>query len=251
MSSKHKLQFFKHIEDLYDIIGMLGLSLRFGCDFDEFKNLLVDVTERHHINPAFDTEFCKLDASNAFWMIGYNSEGEIVHTQAMKLLDLEGKKLSRHFKKCIADYRSHGLNLDVDKTEVHLSNEAGKIAGDVTYHGEVWVKAGRGGYRGGSLIVLLTRLMLLKALIRWSPDYFIGLQSPLTTCRGLGVREGYMRMEQRTLVWHPKNDDTPIEDWMVWMKNDEAEFNLRLPPSYIYDTFKKTTDPELAIANYG
>ncbi|MEM7290248.1 MAG: hypothetical protein AAF412_07780 [Pseudomonadota bacterium] len=106
------------------------------------------------------------------------------------------------------------------------------------------MKPGRGGYRSGSLVVLLTRLLLMKAMLRWSPDYMIGLQSPITSCRGLGIREGYMRTEQRTIVWYEQNGDC-IEDWMVWMSGEDARFNLRLPCGIFYSLFKRNTEPEL------
>jgi len=237
-------QFLTHVDDLYYLIGMLGVELRAGSDFQEFHDILDGVPDRHEINPAFNPKFSNLDEENAVWLIGHNKDGDVVHTQAMKLLNLENQTLSDHFSKNIANFVSEGYDFSLGKTEVYLSSEASKISGKVSYHGEVWMKPGRGGYRGGSLIVLLTRLMIIKTLLKWSPDYLIGLQAPLTSCRGLGVREGYMRAEQRTLVWHMANGEPPQEDWMVWMNGEEAEFNLRLPPQYIYETFKKSTDPD-------
>ena len=181
--------------------------------------------------------------------MGTNQDGEVIHTQAIKLLDLEGGTLETHFQKRIWDFRSHGYDFDKSKTKYALSPEASRIRGRVTYHGEVWTKPGRGGYRGGSLIVLLTRLFLMKALFKWSPDFLTGLQAPITTCRGLAVREGYMRTEQRTILWYEKNSEgPPQEDWMVWMSREDARFNLRLPPELFYQMFKKNTEPTLLIS---
>ena len=46
------------------------------------------------------------------------------------------------------------------------------------------------------LTILLTRLMILLAMLRWKPDFMIGLQSPTTAFKGLAaIREGY------TCIW--------------------------------------------------
>ena len=245
MQNPKTLKLFKYIYDLAELVRMLGLRLQTGNNFIEFRNMLDQVPDRHPVNPAFNPDICTLDESKAFWVIGYNADNEVVHTQAIKLLEMEGSSLAEHLESHTSDYRSEGYDFALEETEIYLSPEASQISGTVTYHGEVWIKAGKGGYRSGSLVTLLTRWMMLKALLEWTPDYMIGLQAPITTCRGLGIREGYMRTEQRTLVWHLKNGEPPIEDWMVWMTRDEAEFNLRLPPQYFYNMFKKSSDPSL------
>jgi len=237
----------RYTKELSKIISSLGIRLRYGSDFKELWSIPKHQPDRHPINPAFNPNYCNLHSGNAFWIMGLNSDGDIVHTQAIKLLDLKGSSLAQHFDEQVWDFRSYGYDFDRNRTEYFLSSEAMHIKGRVTYHGEVWMKPGRGGYRSGSLIVLLTRLFLMKAMLKWSPDYYIGLQAPMTTCRGLGIREGYMRTEQRTIVWYEKDSTEPIEDWMVWMTADDARFNLRVPPELFYSMFKKSTEPPLPI----
>lgn len=241
------LTLFKHINKLTEITSHLGIHLEYGSDFTKLWTSPRRQPDRHPVNPGFNPNFCDLNPQNAFWVMGFSPEGDLVHTQAIKLLDNQEGSLADHFEQNIWEFRTHGYNLDPKKTRYSLSPEAEQIRGRVTYHGEVWMKAGRGGYRGGSLIVLLTRLFLMKALLKWSPDYMIGLQSPLTSCRGLGIKEGYMRTEQRTILWYEKEVQEPMEDWMVWMSGEDARYNLRLQPELFYSMFKKNTEPELTL----
>ena len=81
--------------------------------------------------------------------------------------------------------------------------------------------------------------MLLKAYLKYLPDYMMGLQAPMTTFRGLASREGYMRSEQRSIVWALKDADAEQEDWLVWMNREEAEFNLRIPPRFFYELLEQ------------
>jgi len=248
MNKKSNFKNYHYIDVLSGLIYNLGISLEYGSDFSEFRNILLEQPDRNPVNPAFNPAYCDLGVENAFWLLGKNQEGEIIHTQAIKLLDLGNESLQSHFETHIWDFRSHGYDFDNARTQFFLSPEASRINGRVTYHGEAWIKPGRDGYRGGSLITLLTRLMLLKAFYEWMPDFFIGLQAPATSCRGLSIREGYMRAEQRSIIWHETTKGTPPqEDWMVWMSREEANFNLRIPPEYFYEMFKKNTDPELPI----
>jgi len=248
MNKVFDFSIYDYIENLSSLIYNLGISLEYGSDFSEFRNIPFKQPDRHPVNPAFNPAYCDLGADNAFWLLGKNQEGEIIHTQAIKILDLGNENLQRHFETHIWDFRTHGYDFDNARTQFFLSPEASRIHGCVTYHGEVWTKPGKGGYRGGSLITLLTRLMLLRALYKWSPDFFIGLQAPATSCRGLSIREGYMRAEQRSIIWHETaKGAVPQEDWMVWMSKEDAHFNLRIPAEYFYEMFKKNTDPELPI----
>ncbi len=228
------------INDFTDLAESFGISVEFGTDFSFFCSIPKRQPERHFINPIFDPRYSELDASNAFWMICRNSNREIVHTQAIKLLRLNEDYLDEYFRKNIWDLRPRGYHYDPSKTTWHLTPSSEKISGLVTYHGELWMKGGPNGFRGGCLTILLTRLMLLKAIARWSPDFMFGFQSPLTTSRGLAAREGYMRIEQRSILWYQYNCKEPMEDWLVWMNREEALFNLRLPAYFFYDLFEKT-----------
>jgi len=238
-------QLFNYTNRLTEIISILGVHLKYGGDFTEFRNCPMRQPERHPINPAFDPQYCDLNENNAFWMIGFNNNGEIVHTQAIKLLNLKTRPLQNYLDENFWDFRSVGYEFDKSRTQCSLSPCASRIKGRVTYHGELWMKSGDPRFRGGSLTVLLTRLFMMQAILRWNPDYLIGLQAPMITCRGLGIREGYMRAEQRTIAWYQEGFQEAMEDWMVWMSRDEALFNLRATPDTIYNMFKKETEPEL------
>ncbi len=239
MDDKHSLRLTRYVSDLTDYTKQSGIRLQYGHDFAWFRDTLKHQPLRHPINPAFDPDRCRLPDKSGLWIIGYDRNDNIVHTQAIKLLQLEGGTLEQHFQRRLWDFRSHGYDFDRQRCHWLLTPQARNISGTVTYHGELWLKGGPDGYRGGSLVVLLTRLMLLKALLRFSPDFMIGLQAPMTTFRGLSVREGYLRAEQRTIVWALRNSSHFEEDWLVWMSREEAEFNLRIPPSFFYEMFEQ------------
>ena len=238
---------FKPIESIGSAVGIVnsfGIQLQIGSDFEEFRRISEIQPLKPHVNPAFNPDYCDLANGDAFWMIGFTAAGEIVQTQAMKLIDVRESTLEKHLETNFHDFRSHGYDFDMDRSYWCLSNNAANITGRISYHGELWIKGGPNGFRGGCLATILTRLMLITGMQIWSPDYMIGLQSPMTSCRGLACREGYMQVEQRSMVWQEKNDNPPQEDWLVWMSREEAEFNLRLPPQMFYDLFESSRRPK-------
>ncbi len=221
------------------IADRLGVHLIYGSNFEDFRVLCESQPQKGTISPAFDPNLSQLDESNAIWIVGLGPGGEVVHTQTLKLIDLKQTTLRQHFTTSFQDYRIGGYNLDVANSRWYLTREAAAITGRFTYHGELWIKGGPDGFRGGCLATILTRLMLMMGLLHWSPHYMIGLQAALTTCRGLGIREGYMRAEQRSILWKHFDDETLFEEWMVWMSREEAEFNLRIPPNTFFKLLEK------------
>jgi len=238
MSNIESFSTIEYINACTDIAASLGIHLYSGTDFQLFRELSVKQPLKPHVNAAFDPACTEISSRNGFWVMGSDDSGEVVHSQAIKLLDLSGGNLSQHFKSKLRDFRSFGYNFDYPNCQSFLTPAASQISGSVSYHGELWIKGGPDGYRGGCVATILTRLMMIMSLHRWSPDYMIGLQSPMTSCRGLATREGYMHVEQRSIIWQRTDSPIVMEDWLVWMRRDEAKFNLRVPPSAFYELFE-------------
>ncbi|MEM9332914.1 MAG: hypothetical protein AAGA53_16455 [Pseudomonadota bacterium] len=179
---------------------------------------------------------------SVLWMAGYKEDGELVVTQAIKLVDLGTLNLQQYLERHIWEVHPFGFDPKVKETHCFLSKDCQEISGLITYHGELWLKGGPDGVRGGSLAVLVTRLLLLESLVRWSPDFLVGLQSPMTACRGLSIREGYMRLEQRSVLWYNQQNNDVLEGWIVWMSAEEAKFNLRVPAELFCDMFENNDE---------
>lgn len=231
-SQTNRLQ--DHLASIIRMAIGLGVFVRVGTDLEEFRSICHKTPSKSAVGPAFDTSEVDILPSDAMWITGHLANGEIVHTQAMKVINLGQSTLQQHFREHLSDFRIGGFQIDVPNTPWRLTPEASEISGLITYHGELWLKGGPDGIRGGCLATILSRLMLIMGLLRWSPDYLIGIQAALTSCRGLAAREGYMRTEQRVVEWNRGPSLDPIEGWLVWMTKKEAEFNLDVPPESFY-----------------
>ena len=239
---KNKLCYIQNLQDIEAICASRGLRLEIGTDIQYFRDLCSSELEKGAIGPGFDPDEIHIPENNILWMVAYRGESELVHTQAIRLIDLEGDNLQQHLERDLADYRIGGLALDIPGSRFRLSPQARRISGKVTYHGELWLKGGVNGVRGGCLATLFSRYLMITALLKWQPDNMIGIQQAKISCRGLAAREGYLRTEQRSFEWKRRDDGSFIEGWLVWMNREEAEFNLDQPPQ----TFVEMLDPKPA-----
>lgn len=227
------------------LIEHLGVRLQTGSDFEVFNFLVSDSERETPLDPIFRSIESDIDDVEGTWLIGRNHKDEIVQTQAMRSLSMACETLEGFMSTRLDELRPGGQRVDLFKTSWRLSKAAGRISGRVFYHGGLWI---RKDFRGGSLACLLTRYMIAKTILEHEPDYLIGLQSPFTSCRGLSAREGYMHLEQRCIQWKFLDHDNLLEDWLVWMSREDAEFNLTIPPDEFFALFEKQTQSALKTA---
>ncbi len=222
-------------DSIIRIIEKLGLTLKSGRNLQEFKSIVDGQPARHPIASMFH-QTCESDqVDDVLWLAGFSKSGELVHTQAIKLFDIGQLSLEAFLHNQVWNIFPPGYSPDYTKRKFHLSDDAKKMRGKIVYHGEIWLKD---QYRGGALSVLLSRLMLIWSVILWRPDYILGFQLPITSMKGLAVRESYMRMEQRSLVMFNEQTEAFFEAWLVWMNQSEAVFNLKLPAEFIAELFE-------------
>lgn len=228
----------RNIETAEALLAQRGLTLHTGTCFEEFKRLSKRQASRPPVNPSFDVDAPEGQSIDGFWLAGYNAQDELVHSQAIKYVDLGGNSLHDHLCEGGDQYRIAGYDLDMSRAQVTLTEEARGINGRFAYHGELWSQSGQGGLRGDGTLPLLSRIMLLKTLAHGAPEHILGFISPTNACRGLAARLGYVHLEQRSVVYPRVGSDETLEGWMVWMTGQEAAFNLRIEPEFFARMFK-------------
>lgn len=226
------------IAKIFSLLEDNNLHLKTGTDFEYFRNIPLKQPIRPHVAPMFDPAVQQLDPEKTFWLTASAPSGEVVHTQAIQLLDLEDKTLGEHLTARLGDYRPHGNKLDLDKSRARQTVATSNLRGQVCYHGELWIKGGKNGYRGGCLTALLPRLMLAMAMRRWRPDYIFGVMEPGAACKGLAAREGYMHLEQGSVLWHDPGSSEPFEEWIVWLGKQDIPHLLAVDPQRLFQMFE-------------
>ncbi|MEP4196587.1 MAG: hypothetical protein ABJL99_13240 [Aliishimia sp.] len=215
----------------YDVLNRFGVHLTTGYDFEEYRDILAKGRPDHILGAPFDPSLHKLDSRNSMWVVGHDSDGHIMHTQALRMLDLQGDTLGTYLRRRFKDFPPSGLDLDMERSRFRAGPGAKHISGRVCYHGEVWMGGKPGQFRGTGVSSILGRFAFLTALQQWSPDYVFGFMPKPVAHKGFVERQGYMHAEPFALRWYIKNEPDPLEGFLAYMSREDMHFVLDLPES--------------------
>ncbi len=221
----------RFIANSTNVLARAGIELSIGHDFESYRSILADARPDHILGAPFDPSIHELNPDNAFWIIGRNVKGDIMHTQAMRMLDLGGKNLAEYLRHGFRDFPPSGVDLDLPRSRYRPGPGAGQISGEVCYHGEFWIGATPREFRGAGLSSVLGRHAFWQAVQRWNPDNVFAFMQKAVVYKGFAARHGYMHTEPGSLRWFLRGNDTPIEGFMSYMNREDLRFILDMPMS--------------------
>ncbi len=202
------------LESIIKYIESSGIYLQIGTDFYDYAEALKQQEKRHFIGPIFSIENQGLGKNNAFWIIGRNKSDEIVHTQAVHLIDLKDQTLAAYLQKHIVDFSS--FTDEQHNLRFNPGPSSGIISGQACYHGEFWLNLGVSRCGNSGMATLLSKLAMILSLQHWNVDCFFSFIIALNACRGLAARGGYMHTEPYSVVWEVPDRQEEQEAWLAW-----------------------------------
>ncbi len=227
------------LHDLYDgtqaiattmeLLNRYRVTMKVGDDMAEYERIVEKWRPNQVIGAPFDKTHHKLDRSNFFWMVGHDPEGRIIHTQAMRLIDLGNESLGDYMRDKFREFPPVLPDLDLQRSRYRAGPGAKSMHGEVCYHGEFWIDPEGGQYRGSGLSTVLGRFAFLTATARWSPDYIFGFMAQSVAFKGFAARHGYMHAEPGALRWYREGQDVPLDGLMVYMGREDIRYLTSLP----------------------
>ncbi|MFD1158761.1 hypothetical protein [Roseovarius aestuarii] len=208
-----------------------GIHIEVGDDFAKYRSYRCQQIDRGPIYPIFDVASSYIDRTNGFWICGFNSSGELIHTQAVRLLDLSGISLARHLNIHRHKYITPDSTPDPDLTYYSGPEALDTITGQVCYQGEFWLRAhGLGGPRSQGATSLLSRVLFEIMVGTWDPSFVFALVPKQLAAKGAHLRYGYCHCEPGR--WLGPNQQVTEEDYLIWMgANDMANALTQAPQS--------------------
>lgn len=214
-----------------DILLRGGIDVQIGTDFEEYSEIIARDRPRQALGAPLDPALQNLNSGNAFWLTGRDADGQLMHTQAARLIDMKAETLSSYMFNHFREFPPAIPDLDLERSRFRASPGARHISGRVIYHGEVWMSDQPGLFRGNGLSTVLARYGLLTAMQRWNPDYIFGFMARTVAFKGFAERMGYMHNEPGALKWFRKGSDVPMEGFLSYLNNEEARYLLEMPVS--------------------
>lgn len=213
----------------------LGMRVVIGDDFSEYRILRSSLPDRAPMYPMFDVTKSYIDASNGFWVCGFGPNDELIHTQAVRLLDLSSVSLAEHLDIHRHKYITPDTTPDPDLTYYSGPGALATITGRVCYHGDFWLQAsGLGGIRGQGVTGALVRTLFEIIQLNWMPDYVFALVAQPVAEKGAFLRAGYSHCESGRWIG-PDQQVTDI-DFMVWMSAKDMANALAREPQSLRNT---------------
>lgn len=213
------------------------IYLETGSDFSIFENVSKQQQKTTNLGPKFNPRIAELNDDTAFWIIGRNGKGEVVHTQAVCIIDLNGQTLATYLGKHFSEFFPY--KLDKRRSCYQSGPNSQAIKGSVCYHGEFWLKGGKNGSRGKDLTAPLTRFAMAVSLLKWSPDFIFSFMREVVICKGLAARAGFYHSEPNSLVWSVPGDEKQSEAWTAWANREDIRHLLKVTLTDMLDNSEK------------
>lgn len=208
-----------------------GVKVELGDDFTKYRALRGTQEDRSAMYPMFDPASSFVDATNGFWLCGFDGSGELIHTQAVRRLELADSTLAGHLAVHRQKYITPDTTPDPDQTFYSGPAGLGQITGTVCYHGDFWLQArGLGGPRSQGATALFSRILFEVMVGCWNPDYVFAFVPSRLGAKGAHLRYGYSRCEPGR--WQGPDGQITEEDYLIWMtRADMGNMMIRAPES--------------------
>lgn len=213
----------------FDILARRRISITFGEDMDVYNSLLSRYRPNQPLGAPFDPRLQHLTPETCFWMVGRTPDGTLVHTQALRLIALDGQTLGEYLRDNFRAFPPVLPDLDLARSRYRAGPGARMITGRVCYQGEFWFNPDRGVYRGNGLAGIVARCAFSEMIARWAPDYTFGFMANPVAQKGFAQRQGYLHSEPGALRWARSGVEDMLEGFMVYNSLEDIRYLLSLP----------------------
>ena len=114
MQSNNIHAFEAYVASSMQTLQSLGLTVRWGDDFDVFARIIARSGERYAPSPGFDPGSRHGRGLDGLWLVAFDRRGKLVHTQASKCVDIR-PNLAEHLRIGAAAYEPAYLPFDLDR----------------------------------------------------------------------------------------------------------------------------------------
>ncbi len=222
MSARTIFGMVMNVSDIIRELQDAGMRVEVGDDFSLYRSYRNSCADRGGLCPIFDTASSFIDETNGFWICGFNEADELVHTQAVRLLDLSGISLGKHLDMHRHKYIVPDTTPDPDLTFFQGPEALKSVTGSVGYHGDFWLPSlGLGGPRSQGATSLLSRLLFEILHQAWKPDFVFAFVPKQLAAKGAHLRYGYSHCEPGK--WIGPDQQVTNEEYLVCMNASDIK----------------------------
>lgn len=165
---------------------------------------------------GFNPAFSNLTPDNSFCILGYDSSGAVVATQAARYLDWQDTTYQREAESLRLMYADpEASKLPGEECKVTALAARG-VSGRVVNTGAGWY---RRDFRGKELVSLLPRMARALAYTRWATDCSVTMMAEPVVRGNVFPRTGYRNLEWEVRMLNSRGRIPRFA--LLWSKRDE------------------------------
>lgn len=148
------------------------VTLRFATFEELFEVNAANMATWHPLFSGFDPSKCNITDENGFCILGYNSQGEVVTSQAGRFFDWTDTTMYDELVSLRAAYDNPERDAQPNERIAVTAEKTKEITGRCALLGCIWVHP---DYRRQSLPALMGRVSRAYSLTHWNVAYTTGL----------------------------------------------------------------------------
>lgn len=193
-----------------------GVTLSFGS-FDQLRKTNEENSDTWHpLLPTFIPSLSGISDEDGFCILGRNSEGDIVATQAVRFFNWSDTNFYEEAKSLRLFYSNPTISRLPGEHCKITAKITKTISGRVAFPGAVWYHP---DYRGKQLSTILPRIGHACAFTRWATDYTVAFMTKEVIARGMPAKYGYPHTEFNLEFTGTREGD--IEVGFIWISTPE------------------------------
>lgn len=166
--------------------------------------------------PIFQPGLGGIGPENGFCILGYNSNGEVVATQAARLFTWTNTNFKAEAESLRLFYADPERSKQEGESCRVTARSAEDMFGRVAFSGAVWYHP---NYRGHGLTSCVTRISKALAFTRWYTDVTLSIMAEEVVKQGTARRVGYSNVEYEVMLTN--SPVGTVRTALIWMRPPE------------------------------
>jgi hypothetical protein len=170
---------------------------------------------------VFDPRYVNLTPENALILVGRDAAGEVVATQAARLLRLDNASMYDEMVNLRLSYDNPARDKRPGESFNVLSEEPRAIRGRTLFGGAVWYRT---DFRKRGLAAILPRISRAYAFTRWNTEYTTSMMATGIVKGGVAAASGYTNIGPELQIRNSTLGD--LNTVFMWMRAPELLVDL-------------------------
>lgn len=197
---------------LEKILKKTGLLVRLKNDFEQFREAAVQIDKKSSVTGLFSTSENTFTPAVAFWVGLWDTSDRIRGVVAIRFDDITGITLQQflkpHWERVFAARSKVTPVMAQDQPSV-LS----ELTGRTVYVGDLAIDS---AISGTGAAMVLTKIAMVAAALRWNPDYIYGFNEMKNAERGFSTTLGFRHVNEMTPRWSVPPSHLSPDLHLVW-----------------------------------